>query len=74
MYEKERRTSVGGKGWRSLPGLRMLLAGGPPSDARCHEFAAKVIAAYKGGSREEEGAIIFITMGVEASITSFEGL
>jgi hypothetical protein len=52
----------------------MLLAGGPPSDARCHGFAAKVIAAYKGGSKEEEGAIIFITMGVEASITSFEGL
>jgi len=51
----------------------VLLVGGPPNDTRCHGFVAKVITTYKGGSREE-GAIIFITMGVESSTASFDGM
>jgi len=31
----------------------VLLVGGPPGGARCHEFVARVAAADKGGSREK---------------------
>lgn len=36
--------------------------------------AIGVVAADKGGNREEKGAIVFITVGEEALATGFNGL